>query len=219
MLSEQEFTSWTPNQFDSYLCPADWALESKTRQSAHIETWEVNSHNTSRLFAAVYGSERLNERLIAVEDLRALHVRDPRKYTLPFARGAWGTPNHRWIQEIEESTNLLRLHANVERPTFDQLKAIGMTIGPAAGVTIFRFPATFNLRGPNGYFQTEIVRKMNAEKELADRYHYRNKSTRNANTRTGAVGDFVGLPGPPMTAVERRLAGASAPVDKAGKKL
>ena len=114
-----------------------------------------------------------------------------------------GTLNHRRIQGLKESTNLLRLHANVERPTYDQLKAIGMTIGPSKGLTIFRFPTVLNLRDANGYFQTEIVRKMNAEKELADWYHYRNASTRNLNTRAGAVGDLVGLPGPPMTPVER----------------
>ena len=39
------------------------------------------------------------------------------------------------------------------------------------------------------------------------------------NTRAGAVGDLVGLPGPPMTPVERRLAGSSDPTDKSGKKL
>ena len=159
VLSEQDFTSWTPHQFDSYIPPADWTLETKSRQSGHIETWKVNAQNMSKQFSSLYGTEHLQERLQAIEDMRALHVREPHKYTLPFIRNAWGTLNHRWIQELKESTNVLRLHAGVERPTFDQLKAVGMTVDPSTGSTVFRMPGTFKIRDPAGYFQTEIVRK------------------------------------------------------------
>ena len=148
VLSEAEFISWAPNYFATYVCPADWVLEPKTRCSAHIETWRAPARNMSKMFAAVYGTEHLNERLTAVEELRALHVREPRKYTLPFIRNACGTLNHMWIQELKESTNILRMHANVERPTYDHLKAIGMTVDPNTCATVFGPPDTFAVRGP-----------------------------------------------------------------------
>ena len=159
VLSEQDFMSWAPNKFDSYSSPVDWAPESKARASAHVETWKINAQNMSRMFGAIYGSEHVQERLLAVEDLRLLHVREPHKYTLAFIRNSWNTLNHRWVQELKEATNLLRLHARVERPTYDQLKSIGMTIDPKTNRTIFQRPVVFNLRDVSGYFQTEIVRK------------------------------------------------------------
>ena len=73
---------------------------------------------------------------------------------------------------------------------------------------IFQMPDVFAICDAIGYYQTEIVRKMISEKELADWHHYRNTPTRNLNTRMGAANDLVGLPGPPMTPVERRLAGS-----------
>ena len=156
---------------------------------------------------------------MAVGDLRVVPVRGPHRYTLPSIRSPWVTLSHRWIQEIEESTNILRLRANVARPTCDQLKAIGMTIDQNTGVTICHHPTTFNVRDASGYFQAEIVRKMNAEKELSDRHHYHGASIRNVNNRTADAPEPVGLPGPPLTAVERRLAGSSSLDDKSGGEL
>ena len=49
----------------------------------------------SRMFAALYGAELLQERLGAIEYLRALHIDYPQKYNLRFAKSAWGTLNYR----------------------------------------------------------------------------------------------------------------------------
>ena len=219
VLSGQDFIGWAPHQFDSYVAPSDWALETKARPAAHVETWKINAQNMSKQFPYLYGAEHLNERLQAVEDLRALHIREPHKYTLSFIEGAWGTLNYRCIQELKEPTNILRLHAGVERPTYDQLKAIGMTINPASGKTVFQMPSTFQVRGPLGYFQTEIVRETNAEKELEDWHHYHSAPLRNNNIRTGAVPEQQSLPGPPLTPMERRLASSSAPVGKSNTRM
>lgn len=57
---------------------------------------------------------------------------------------------------------------------------------------------------------------MNDEKELGDRNHYHSSSSKNVNARTGASPDVTPTHGPPLTAVERRLAGSTSPVDKYG---
>ena len=54
---------------------------------------------------------------------------------------------------------------------------------------------------------------MNSEKELADWDHYHNASVRPTNTRTGAEFEPVGLPGPPTTPAERRVAGTCPRVE------
>ena len=101
----------------------------------------------------------INERLQEIEDPRALHIREPNKYKLPFFRNAWGALNHRRAQELEESANILRLRARVEGPTYDQLKAIGAAIGPADKKNISQIPSMPQLRDSSGYFPAENVRK------------------------------------------------------------
>ena len=59
---DQEFTIWTPIQFGPYVFPAEWALESKVRQSSHIETWGANSPNMAKLFSRLYGNGRAGQR-------------------------------------------------------------------------------------------------------------------------------------------------------------
>ena len=118
---------------------------------------------------------------------------------------------------IKELTNALRLYAQVERPTYDQLKSIGMTICPKTRKAICQMPDVFSVRETDGYFHTEIARRVNSEKELADWHRYHNTSVRPTNTRSGAATEPVGLPGPPLTPAERRLAGTLSPVDKTGR--
>ena len=70
MLGEADFISWAPNHIDSYVFPSGWALEPKSRQSAHIATWRAQAQNMSKMFAAVYWSGQLNGRFLAVDDIR-----------------------------------------------------------------------------------------------------------------------------------------------------
>ena len=157
-----------------------WAPETRLRPPTHIETWRIQARNMAQQMAGVYGAELLDERWAAIEGLRDMHVAQPRKFPLSFIRNAWGTLNHRWGQEVRELTNVLRFHAGTERPTFDQLKAVGMAIREDTGLTVYQRPRTFDLVGPDGYFTTEVIRKLNQEKEATDwKLHHGNSTSRN----------------------------------------
>ena len=229
MISEADFPSWTPSEFDKFAPTAGWTLETRNRPSQHVETWKVNAVNMSKMFAAVYGQEWLIERVLAVEKLRSMHIAEPHKFTLVFIKDAWGTLNYRWAQELRDLTNLIRWHAKVERPTFEQIKMIGLTVVPSTGLTVFQKPTTFDLDNPSGYFLSEIVRKMMEDKELSSWSQYHGAPNRGTRDRVGgAVPDNDAdnatptghkLPGPPMTPVERRVASNTAPKTLDGRKI
>ena len=90
IISEQDYSRWALNQFDSYSPPFDWSLETKARPSAHIEAWRINAQNMTKNFYALYGADHLQERMADVADIRALHISEPLKFTLPSIRGEWG---------------------------------------------------------------------------------------------------------------------------------
>ena len=159
-LEESDCPTGPTREFDKYTSPSGWTIEARARASHPIETWKINAANMSRMFAAVYGAELMQGRLAAIEYLRSLHIDYPRKYTLSSLRSAWGTLNYRWVQELRDMTNTLRMHAQVERPTFAQLRAIGMTVITATSRAVYQRPTAFNLADPKGYFATEIVRRM-----------------------------------------------------------
>lgn len=120
---------------------------------------------------------------------------------------------------MRDLTNILRMHAQVERPTFAQLRSIGMTVVTATGRTVYQRPTTFDLADPMGYFVTEIVRRVNEEKELGEWTSYQSHGQRPNNPRVGAVPEPLGLPGPPMTPAERRLAGKESPKTSTGDRI
>ena len=227
ILTEAEFSSWTPSEFDKYVAPNGWALEPKGRATQHIETWRANALNMSRMFSSIYGNEWYGERAAAVGKLRDLHINEPRKFTLPVVKDAWGTLNRRWAQELKELTNQIRLHAKVERPTFEQIKLIGMTVIQSTGDALFQRPKAFDLDDPSGYSLSEIVRKMVADNELNSWPHYHSSSrSGNNRDRLGARPDqpynlehVATLPGPPTTAAERRIAGSTAPKASDGRNI
>ena len=163
----------------------------------------------ARMFSAIYGAEYLEERLKCIERLRQLHLRFPRKYPLGFVRNAWATLNVRWVHDLKAMTDTLRLYAKVGRPTSQQLQAVGMTVVNSSGTTLFRRPDTFGMEGPTSYFVSEIMRKLNGDKELQDWTSYHTPSTRNTSRVSGPPGgldtpDAAGFTGPNLTPAERR---------------
>ena len=218
-LTDSDFGAKATHDFDKYVAPSGWTIAPRARASHHVETWKINATNMSRMFAAVYGGELLQERLDAIEHLRFLRVEYPHKYTLRFAKSAWRPLNYRWVQEMREMTNILRIHAQVEQPTFAQQRSIGVTVVTSTGETVYRLPKTPNLSDPAGYFVTEVVRMMHEEKELNEWNSYHSGAPLPGNQRVGALPPPLGLPGPPMTPVERRLDGKDAPKTPSGGRI
>ena len=125
-------------------------MEPRSRRPHHIETWKINAANMDRMFAAVYGVALLQDRRDAIDYLRSMHVDYQRTYTLSFAKSALGALNYRWVQELHDLTNVLRTHAQVERPTVAQLRSIGMTVVAATGLTVYKPTQNVRPARPNG---------------------------------------------------------------------
>ena len=107
---------------------------------------------------------------------------------MPPIRKAWGAVSHRWCQEIRELTSVLRLLAGSERPTFDQLKAVGMTISDGTGKAEYEKHDTFNSKRQDGYFAMGVIRKLLQEREVADwKRHHNLTGARPPVGRTWAV--------------------------------
>ena len=86
-----------------------------------------------------------------------------------------------------------------------------MTVVTSTGMTVYQRPKTFDLQDHVGYCVTDILRRTNEEKELNERNAYHTGGNRTGNPRVGALLTPVGLPAPPMTTAERRIAGKEAP--------
>ena len=121
-------------------------------------------------------------------------------------------------------TDTLRLYAKVGRPTFQQLQAVGMNVVTSTGETLYRRPDTFDMTSPTGYFVSEILRKLNDDKELKGWAYYHSGNGVHPSRVSGlntdnAAQEQPSLAGPNLTPAERRLAGAKGPVNSAGVKL
>ena len=162
ILGEQDFATWTPAELDKCKSPVDWDSTSPKSHPTALESWRRNALNQSQVFALIYGDipgsdlPHLQPRRAAVEDLYQLHLSNPNKYTMEFIVETWGELNSRWVETLKEPADYLCLLRRVERPTLEELKETGMSLGPQ-GENIFALPDTFNLSDPSGYFRQQLL--------------------------------------------------------------
>ena len=105
-VTEAESGSLIPHDFDKFP-PSHWVgFRNKCTASQHIETWEVNATSMSKMFSLIYGSEWIDEMLIAIGKFRRLHIDTPQKFTLSSVRGRSGALARRRGQELRDMANI-----------------------------------------------------------------------------------------------------------------
>lgn len=109
-----------------------------------------------RAFSLIYGDGWLDGRLLAIDKLMTLHVDNPGNLPCLSPGTDGGSLNYRC--EIRDLSNISRLRAKVDIPTFEQLKLICMTEVQSAGLTVPQKRNDFDLDDPSGYFRPDIVR-------------------------------------------------------------
>ena len=178
----------------------------------------------SRMSSVLYGVGYLVKRVNCIERLRQMRLSYPPTYPLGFAKNARGALNVRRRQDIRAMTDTLRVRAKVERPTLQQLQAVGMTVVATTGRALYRRPVAFGMIAPDGFFVSEIPRKLNDAKELHGWSYYHSSNQRRPSRVSGfphggPAEEVAALPGPNLAPAERRADSANAPTNAGGAKL
>ena len=153
--------AWTP--------PTDHRLEQRSKAPAAFLTWLRYAENAVKVFGSAYGLEHVPERLAFVSFLREANEENENAYPVTYCIRLYEELNAVWCKAIRESRRLCA-KLGTENPRLEDLKLIALAPSDD-GTPNFQFPRVWDLKDPQGYFQTVVLprqqRAMTRTKQLA----------------------------------------------------
>ena len=141
-----------PRDFDQYEAPKDDKVEPKPRYPTHFATWLKQARNEINMIGSVLGLEHKKERLAALEQIEKAHEKDVDVWPENYCYSLWEELKAAWVEELRESRRKLCRILNTDNPRKEDLKFVALA--PGSG---FKFPKTFDLGHPEGYYQQVCV--------------------------------------------------------------
>ena len=147
-LSVAQAVTAKPRDFDAYEMPKDDKVETKPRHPTHFATWLKQARNEISMLGSVMGLEHKKERLEALEQIEKAHEKDSDVWPENYCYSLWEELKAAWVEELRESRRRLCRLLNTDNSRKEDLKFVALA--PGSG---FRFPRTFDLAHPDGYYQ------------------------------------------------------------------
>ena len=104
------------------------------------------------MIGSVLGLEHKKERLAALEQIEKAHEKDVDVWPESYCYSLWEELKAAWVEELRESRRKLCRILNTDNPRKEDLKFVALA--PGSG---FKFPKTFDLGHPEGYYQQVCV--------------------------------------------------------------
>jgi hypothetical protein len=151
-LSAADFWPATQEVFDDFVPSADHKREKRPRYPQTMAQWAKCADNEIRAFALVYGSDHAAERLEVRQRLERLHEENHHEWPREEVWVLWEELTWRWWEEIWHQYRILLKEMSTDTVTRNDLKFYALAPGPR-----FRFPGTWDLDEPSGYFQLVVL--------------------------------------------------------------
>ena len=185
----EQVEAWTP--------PTDHRLEQRSKALAAFLTWLRYAENAVKVFGSAYGLEHVPERLAFLSFLREANEEDENAYPVNYCIRLYEELNAVWCEAIRESRRQLCAKLGTENPRLEDLKLIALAPSDD-GTPIFQFPRVWDLKDPQGYFQTVVLpRQQRAMTRLLNKQlheqalNHPRKPNKAAGTDTGNCEDEV----------------------------
>ena len=127
-------------------------VEAWTPPAAFL-TWLRYAENAVKVFGSAYGLEHVPERLAFLSFLREANEEDENPYPVNYCIRLYEELNAVWCEAIRESRRQLCAKLGTENPRLEDLKLIALAPSDD-GTPNFQFPRVWDLKDPQGYFQT-----------------------------------------------------------------
>ena len=204
------------------------SAEQKPTPPTKFEDWEARARRQNDVWALVYGAEWKPVRNHAVGLLKEWHQAEPHKWPLQIVAEIWEELHWRFWEELKETLRLLKKEAGRESMSLADVKFFAL-LPSSTGSAWLTLPRTFDLKFPEGWFETEVLPRIERRQErMLWRLTWEGgrvaKPPGGAHAGSEDPGDVSkptvkGLWGPKLSNEEVAKAKERAPVDKDGHLL
>ena len=193
-----------------------------------IEDWEARVRRQNDVWALIYGAEWKPVRAHALNLLLEWHQAEPHKWPLSIVSDIWEELHWRFFEELKETLRLLKKEANRETMSLQDIKFYAL-LPNSKDQAWLELPKTFDLRNPDGWFEAEVLPRIERRQErMLWRLTWEGGRGNKPQGPTHAGGDQTdrkekptanNLRGPKLSTEEVNRAKDRAPTDKAGTLL
>ena len=165
----------------------------------------------------------------ALEKLGSWHLAHPHRWPLSVVMDIWDELHWRLLEELKETLRELKREVGRETMTLSELKFHALLPGPD-GQAWLRLPSTFDIERPDGWFQREVVPRIDRKQErMLWNLTWAGNLKKDKPAPAGGAGgedqvqgeklSLKTLLGPKLTMEEVSRAKERAPLDRDGKLL
>eukprot|EP00435_Cladocopium_sp_Y103_P056630 s604_g19.t1 len=232
-LGASDFIAFTDAELDAFSSEARGGKSTSEQRPANpqrLDEWLTRVKRQVDTWCLCYGEEWRAVKLNAMDKLSTWHLASPHRCPLTVIIDLWEELHWRLYEEVRELLRLLKREAGRETMTLQEIKFHALLPGPD-GRAWLRMPSTFDIEEPTGWFQTEVIPRIDRKQErlLWNLTWQGNRKGPMQKEGAGGVhasgGDGAvesdrlsvkNLWGPKLTAEETARAKDRAPTDKGG---
>ena len=233
-LTASDFVGYTDAELDEYAMESrNQKASSDSRPAAPVrfDDWMSRAKRAVDIWCLCYGEEWRHVKTTALDLLSEWHQAHPHRWPMEVVVNLWEELHWRFGIEVKELVRVLKKEAGRETMTLAEIKFYALLPGPDGRAWLV-LPTTFDLERPGGWFQAEILPRIERKQErlLWNLTWQGGPKKERKVTQAGATDDRNGggsedkptlrsLWGPKLTPEEVTRAKERAPLDRQGSLL
>ena len=166
-LSAADFVSYTDAELDSFASEARGSKvnsDQRPQAPARFDEWVARVRRQTDCWCLVYGEEWRAVRNHALEKLSEWHLAYPHRWPYNVICDVWEEIHWRIIEDVKDLVRKLKKEVGRETMTLAEIKFHALLPGPD-GQAWLEIPSTFDLERPDGWFQTEVIPRIERKQD------------------------------------------------------
>ena len=158
-LSAADFESYTAAQLDDFRLPQEGNVEPKPRYPPTWDNWLKQARRGINIWCLVYGEQYREEMTACLAGLERMHEAEPNRFPREQVKNFWEELHWRFWEELRETLRELKRRMGQDLPRREDIRHFALT-PDARGVPWLRLPNVWDLEAPDGWFRTQILRRI-----------------------------------------------------------
>ena len=166
-LTASDFIAYTDAELDDYAMEArNPKSTGETRPSPPVrfDDWLGRARRSVDVWCLCYGEEWRHVKTTALDLLAAWHQAHPHRWPMEVVVNLWEELHWRFGNELKGILRQLKKEAGRETMTLAEIKFYALLPGPE-GRAWLNLPSTFDLERPGGWFQEEILPRIERKQD------------------------------------------------------
>jgi hypothetical protein len=183
-LGVRDFVIAKARDWDGWAPPADNKLEEPPPHPKTFDTWVKQARLMILVLGTRFGAEHSEDMDRTLDTLVRAHEVDDIQYPATYVYDLWEQLLAHWCEGVREGRRQLQYRLGTDNPRKEELRSLAYAPDGTGG-TLFRFPPSFDLAHPEGYYMKVVIPQ--EERHLHEHLYNAIRGPKGSSQRVGDV--------------------------------